>query len=867
MSDNPESPNLGTITPVNIEDEMRTSYVDYAMSVIIGRAIPDVRDGLKPVHRRVLFAMHEQKNNWNGPYKKSARIVGDVIGKYHPHGDQAAYDTLVRLAQDFAMRYPLVDGQGNFGSIDGDSAAAMRYTEVRMTRLAHELLADLEKNTVDFAPNYDGSMKEPTVLPARFPQLLVNGSAGIAVGMATNIPPHNLTEVINGTIALIRDSSLGVEGLMEHIKGPDFPTSGFMFGKKGLVDAYTTGRGSVRMRAKIDVEETKQGRHVLVVTELPYQTNKARLIERIASLVQEKRLEGISDIRDESDRHGMRIVILLKRDATPEVVQNQLFAHTNLQGSFALNMLAIVNGQPRCLGLKDILSHFIDHRRDVVTRRCRYELKKAEDRHHILKGYNIALDNIDEVIATIRGSKDSPEAKIRLVGQFAFSEIQAQAILDLRLHRLTGMERDKILEELREVEAEMERLKGILGSDELLMNVVVEELEDIRERYGDARRTVIIEADLNLDYEDLIPDDDAVVTISHTGYIKRMPVSLFQSQRRGGKGKVGAKLRDEDVLTDVFHTTLHTQLLIFTNFGKVYKIKVYQVTPTETGRHRGKPIVQMIPVAKEEKVCAVLPIRSYEDYDYMFFSTAQGHVKKTPLAQYESIRSNGKIAISLNHGDDLVRVLPIRGDQELLLSTQKGLSIRFPEDKVRPMGRSARGVIGIRLRKDDKVVSAESVEEGITVLSVTTNGYGKRSNIDEYRVQNRGGKGIITIQCSDRNGPVVAALQVEDDDDLLLVTDGGQMIRIRAKEIRVIGRNTQGVKLFDVPDTHNIVAVERIVSGDDDEESGEEVDGEAVEAAEGAEAPAEEAESTDDEAADEPAEDVEEEGDENPEDD
>ncbi len=816
----PEESPIGTIVPVNIEDEMRSSYVDYAMSVIIGRALPDVRDGLKPVHRRVLFAMYEQRNNWNSPYKKSARIVGDVIGKYHPHGDTAVYDTMVRMAQEFSMRHPLVDGQGNFGSVDGDRAAAMRYTEVRMTRLAHEMLADIEKDTVDHAPNYDGSLNEPTVLPSRFPQLLVNGTAGIAVGMATNIPPHNLGEVIDATIALIREPEIDIDGLMDHVKGPDFPTAAFIYGRTGIVDAYKTGRGSVRMRARMEIEETKTGGERLIVHELPYQTNKARLIETIAKLVQQKRIEGIRDIRDESDRHGMRVVIELKRDATPEIVQNQLYAHTNLQSSFGVNMLAIVHGEPRLLNLKEVLAHFVEHRRDVVTRRCRYELKKAEERHHILLGFKIALENLDAVIKTIRESLDSPEARTRLVERFALSEAQAQAILDLRLHRLTSMEQDKIIEELREVEAEIARLNEILGSDELLMAVVVEELQDVKERFADPRRTAIVDADPSLEDEDLIPDDETVVTISHNGYIKRMPPSLFGAQKKGGKGKVGASLREDDIVTDVFHTTLKSALLIFTSLGRVYRIKVYQVAAAETRQHRGRPIVQMIPVSKDETVMSVLPIRTFEDYDYLFFVTTRGIVKKTRLDEFESIRSNGKIAISLNEGDGLVTVLPVRKGQHMLLASRRGYAVRFLEDNVRPMGRGARGVIGMSFRPGDRVVGASALEEGLTVMTVCERGFGKRTELDEYRLQNRGGKGTINIQTSERNGPVVASLQVTPEDNLLLGTDGGQMIRIKLNKVRVIGRNTQGVTLFDVPEGQRIVAVERVLA--DDEEEGEE---------------------------------------------
>jgi len=825
-----DGPTIGTIIPVNIEDEMRTSYMDYAMSVIIGRALPDVRDGLKPVHRRVLYAMYEQKNSWNGPYKKSARIVGDVIGKYHPHGDQSAYDTLVRLAQDFSMRHPLVDGQGNFGSVDGDPPAAMRYTEVRLMQLAHEMLADIEKDTVDFADNYDGSTTEPTVLPTRFPQLLVNGSAGIAVGMATNMPPHIMTEVINGTIALIRNPEIDVEGLMEYIQGPDFPTRGFAYGKQGIIDAYTTGRGSVRMRAKMEIEPVKD-RTCLVVTELPYQVNKSRLVERMAGLVQQKRIEGISDIRDESDRHGMRLVIVLKMDATPEIVRNQLFAHTQLQDSFSINALAIVDGEPKTLTLKMMLQNFVEHRRDVVTRRCRYELKKAEARHHILLGFKIALENIDEVIEKIRASADSQEARAALCTAFGFSETQAQAILDMRLHRLTSMETNKILDELKEVEAEMDRLKAILGSDELLMGVVVGELEEVRDKFGEARRTMIVDADPVLDFEDLIPDDDVVVTISRTGYVKRMPVSLFRAQRRGGKGRVGATLRDDDAITNIFYTSMKTDLLVFTSFGRVYRLKVYELPPAQTMRNRGKPIVQMIPVEKSERVCSILPIKSYEDWDHLFFATAKGIVKKTPLSEYESIRSNGKIAISLMHGDDLVRAFPVRNEQHVLLSTRHGLAIRFPVDEVRAVGRGARGVTGIRLRTRDKVVGADPLEEGLTVLSVTERGYGKRSDLDQYRVQHRAGKGIITMQRNKRNGNIVSAMQVEETNGLLLMTDAGQLIRISVDEIPTIGRNTMGVRLFKVSDDQKIVAIERVVESDEDEEGLEGEEG--IEGAEG----------------------------------
>ncbi len=845
--------------PVAIADEMKTSYMDYAMSVIIGRALPDVRDGLKPVHRRVLYAMHELRNSWSQPYKKSARVVGDVIGKYHPHGDSAVYDTIVRMAQDFSMRYLLVDGQGNFGSVDGDPAAAMRYTEVRMTRLAGELLEDLDKDTVDFEANYDDSTTEPSVLPAKLPNLLINGSSGIAVGMATNIPPHNLTEVVDATVALINEPSLTIDDLMGYIKGPDFPTAGFIHGKDGIESAYRTGRGVVRMRAKVDVEETKEGKESIIVTELPYQVNKARLLESIAGLVRDKRIEGISHLQDESDRKGMRIVIDLKRDAFSQIVINQLFRMTSMQSSFGINSLAIVDGQPRVLNLKDFLVHFIDHRRDVVTRRCLFELRRLEARAHILEAYQVALDNIDEVVELIKSSATPVEARGRLIARFSFSEKQAQAILDLRLHRLTGMERDKILEELAEVMAEIKRLQGILADERLLLDVICEELAEMRERYGDERRTVILDQGTNITMEDLIAEEDMVVTVSHQGYVKRMATSLYRSQHRGGKGKRGAKTKEEDMIVDLFVANTHTPLFIFTNKGKVFKLKVWQL-PQGGPHSRGKPIIQLLTVDKDEKVRAILPVEDMECGKSIVFATAKCRVKKTTLDSYQNVLSRGIIAIRLVDGDDLVRVRLVDQGQHILMASKNGQSIRFKETDTRPMGRSTQGVLGMRLAEDDEVIGMEVLDDGAAILTVSSNGYGKRTATEEYRVQSRGGKGIITIKTGGRNGHVVGIRQVTGDEDLLLVTADGQLIRMDVNQISLVGRNTLGVTLFRVEKGAEVVAIECLPKEEEEEvfydEDGNVVDEEGniieVDEAEGDEANAAEEASADEASSDEP---------------
>ena len=802
---------------VTIEDEMKTSYMDYAMSVIIGRALPDVRDGLKPVHRRVLYAMHELKNSWSQPYKKSARVVGDVIGKYHPHGDSAVYDTIVRMAQDFSMRYLLVDGQGNFGSVDGDPAAAMRYTEVRMTRLAGELLEDLDKDTVDFEPNYDESTLEPSVLPAKVPNLLINGSSGIAVGMATNIPPHNLREVIDATVALINEPTLSIDDLMQFVKGPDFPTAGFIHGRQGIEDAYRTGRGIVRMRAKVDIEESKDGsKESIIVTELPYQVNKAKLLETIAGLVRDKRIEGIAHLQDESDRKGMRVVIELKRDAYSQIVLNQLFRMTQMQSSFGINSLAIVDGQPQVLNLKDFLAHFIDHRRDVVTRRCLFELRRLEARAHILEGYKIALENIDEVVELIKTSGTPEEARHKLMGRFGLSEKQSQAILDLRLQRLTGMERDKILEELAEVMADIERLKAILASERLLLDVIVGELEAVRERYGDDRRTVILDQSSNITMEDLIAEEDMVVTVSHDGYVKRASTSNYRSQHRGGKGKRGARTKSEDMIVDLFVANTHTPVFIFTSFGKVFKLKVWEL-PEGGAQSRGKPIVNLITLEKDEKVRAILPIEDMESGKSIIFATRNGRIKKTSLDSYQNVLSRGIIAIKLLEGDDLVSVRLVDEGQHVLLATRLGQSIRFQESDARVMGRSTQGVTGMRLRDKDEVIGMEILDEGASILTVTSNGFGKRTNTSEYRVQTRGGKGIITIKTGGRNGEVVGLRQVTGEEDLLLVTAGGQLIRMSVSQISVVGRNTLGVRLFRVGEDAEVVAIECLPAEEEEE--------------------------------------------------
>ncbi len=805
---------------VNIEDEMRKSYMDYAMSVIIGRALPDVRDGLKPVHRRVLFAMHDLGNEWNKPYKKSARVVGDVIGKYHPHGDSAVYDTIVRMAQDFSMRHPLVDGQGNFGSIDGDSAAAMRYTEVRMARLASELLADIEKETVDHGLNYDESLSEPLVLPAKFPNLLVNGSEGIAVGMATKIPPHNLGEVIDGLVAIIDDPRLQIEDLIEKIPGPDFPTAGFIFGVEGIREAYRNGRGIIHMRARALVEVDKRtSREAIIITEIPYQVNKARLIEKIADLVKEKKIEGISDLRDESDRDGMRIVIELKRDTIPAVILNQLYKMTAMQSSFGIIMLAIVNGQPQILDLRRLLDLFIDHRKEVVTRRCIFDLKKAEARAHVLEGLKIALENLDEVIEIIKGSSNSAEAKERLIARFQFSDIQAQAILDMRLHRLTGLERDKIMAEYQEVLALIARLKEILASEVEILKIIRAELIEVKEKYANPRRTEIVARTGELSLEDLIVEEDMVVTVSHSGYIKRNAVSLYRAQRRGGKGKTGMRPKDEDFVERLFIASTHSNVLFFTDQGKVYWLKVHEI-PQGGRAARGKAIVNLLSLAPGEKVMTVLPVKDFVPGKYILTATQNGTVKKTDLMAYSNPRAGGIIALTIDEGDRLIAARLTDGDMDILLASRNGKSIRFHETDVRAMGRTARGVRGMALEGDDLVIGMETVTESTaaTLVTVTENGYGKRTSLDEYRVQSRGGKGIITIKASERNGKVVDIKLCEEDSDLMFITDRGKVLRTSVGHLSIIGRNTQGVRLMVLEPDERIVAVAKLAEKEEDQE-------------------------------------------------
>ena len=808
--------------PVSIEDEMRQSYMDYAMSVIIGRALPDARDGLKPVHRRALYAMHDLNNEWNRAYKKSARIVGDVIGKYHPHGDTAVYDTIVRMAQDFSLRYPLVDGQGNFGSIDGDSPAAMRYTEVRMARIAGELLADIDKETVDFAPNYDDTMVEPVVLPSRVPNLLINGSSGIAVGMATNIPPHNLGEVVEGLIALIANPNLSIGELMQYIPGPDFPTAGFIHGRAAIREAYHTGRGVLQMRAKTEIEEDeKTGKSRIIVTELPYQVNKARLIERIAELVHEKRLEGISDLRDESDRQGMRIMIELRRDAVPEVVQNSLYKQTSLQESFGINLLAIVEGRPKLLNLKEALRVFLAHRKEVVTRRTRFDLAKAEDRLHILEGLKIALDALDAVIALIRAAADPVAAKEGLVATFSLSERQAQAILDMRLQRLTNLERDKIVEEYEGVLKQIARYNEILNDEAEVEKIIVNELREARDLFDDPRRTQIVDHASDISVEDLIAEEDMVVTVSHEGYIKRNPLTEYRAQRRGGRGKIGATTKEEDFLEHVFVASTHAYLLFFTTAGRLFWKKVHEL-PKVGRAARGKAIVNLLALSPDEKVSAFLAMREFEAGKNVLFATKLGTVKKTPLKEYSNPRPSGIIAIKINEGDSVVGVRLTDGSQEIILSTREGKAIRFREHEVRPMGRAAAGVRGIQLDDVDEVVAVDVVDIDSTLLTVAERGYGKRTEMAEYRITGRGGKGILTMRVTDRVGPVVGVRMVAQDDHIMLITDAGKVIRTPVREISIIGRNTQGVRLIDVAEGEKVVGVARLADSDEPVVDGDE---------------------------------------------
>jgi DNA gyrase subunit A len=810
--------------PIAIEQELRRSYLDYAMSVIVGRALPDVRDGLKPVHRRILYGMWEQGTTAGKPYRKSARIVGDVMGKYHPHGDAAIYDTLVRMAQEFSMRHVLVDGQGNFGSIDGDSAAAMRYTEVRLSSLAEELLGpDLEKETVDWQPNYDGSLREPAILPAKFPNLLVNGSSGIAVGMATNIPPHNLGEVIDAAIALARSPGIDVDELLHHLPGPDFPTGGIIRGTAGIRSAYATGHGAVQVQARARIEHLKKGeRTAIIVSELPYQVNKARLVERIAELVQSKELDGVADLRDESDRDGVRVVIELKRDAVPQVVLNQLFKLTPMQSSFGITFLAIVDGQPRVLPLKAILEHFLEHRKEVVSRRTRFDLARAEERAHVLAGLVIALDHLDAVIATIRRSSDPPTAKAALVKNFGLSEIQAQAILDMRLQRLTALERDKIVAEHREVLALIERLRAILASEQLVLDIIVQELEAVKQQHADARRTEILPEESELTMEDLVVEEDVVVTVTRAGYIKRAPVSTYRAQRRGGKGRRGAAARDEDPVEHLFVASTHDVLLVFTSVGKVYALKVYDV-PEASPQARGKAIVNLLPIAQEERVAALISVKDFAAERYLLFATRGGKVKKTPLSAYANPRSTGIIAVALEEGDDLLGVRVTDGNSHVFLGTHRGMGIRFHERDVRPMGRVAAGVRAITLRAEDYVVAmaAFSAEDRGDILVVAERGFGKRTSVAEFRLQHRGGGGIKLMQVTARTGNVVGMRHVAGDEDLLLVTANGMLIRTRAAEVRQSGRATQGVKLIDLEEGDRVAGIARLAERDEGEEDSE----------------------------------------------
>ncbi len=800
--------------PVNIEDEMRRSYMDYAMSVIIGRALPDIRDGLKPAHRRVLYAMYDLGNVWNKPYKKSARIVGDVIGKYHPHGDAAVYDTIVRMAQDFSLRYPLVDGQGNFGSLDGDPPAAMRYTEIRMAEITNELLADIEKETVDFVPNYDGTLNEPSILPAGIPNLLVNGSSGIAVGMATNIPPHNLKEVIDATIALIKNPSLGIDELLKIIPGPDFPTAGIIHGRDGIQEAYRTGKGSLQVRGRAFIEKQAKGdKECIIITELPYQVNKARLIEKIAELSQEKKIDGITDIRDESDREGIRIVIELKRDKIAQVILNQLYRHTQLQGTFGIIMLALVDNQPRILDLPGMLNHFINFRKVVILRRTAYELKKAEHQAHILMGLQIALNNLDRIIALIRASASPAEAKAGLITQFALSEIQAQAILDMRLQRLTALEREKILQELEEITRLIKRLKQILEKEELVKEIIIEELTGIRTKYGDARRTAIVDKEGEIEVEDLIIQEDMVVTVSHNGYIKRNPSSLYRSQRRGGKGVTGMTTRQEDFVEHLFVASTHSHILFFTSSGKVFWQKVYEL-PQAGRAAMGKAIVNLLNLSPDEGLAAILAVREFVEGKYIVMATRKGLIKKTPLMAYSRPRAGGIIALSIDADDELIAARVTDGSQDILLGSREGKAIRFKETEVRSMGRTARGVRGMTVGKDDVIIGMEAIGEGATILTVTENGYGKRTDSEEYRVQGRGGMGIITIKTTERNGNVVGMKEVADEDEVMLITDHGTIIRMKIKGISVIGRNTQGVRLINVEKGEKVVGVAHLAEED-----------------------------------------------------
>jgi DNA gyrase subunit A len=815
-------------TLVNIEDEMKKSYMDYAMSVIIGRALPDVRDGLKPVHRRILYAMYEVGNRHNKPYKKSARIVGDIMGKYHPHGDMAIYDTLVRMAQDFSLRYMLVDGQGNFGSIDGDPPAAMRYTEVRLARIADEVMADLEKETVDYVPNYDETLREPSLLASKIPLLLLNGTSGIAVGMATNIPPHNLTEIVSGTIAFIKNPDITIEQLMQYIPGPDFPTAGFINGREGILAAYKTGRGIIRLRARALIEKNaRNDKESIVITELPYQVNKATLIEKISELVRDKKIGGISDLRDESDRDGIRVVVDLKRDENSAIVLNQLYKFTQMETSFGIIMLAISEGRPQVFNLKEILEKFVVFRREVIVRRTQFDLARAKERAHILEGYIIALNNIDEIIKVIKAAKNPGEASVALCAKFHLSEIQAKAILEMRLQRLTGLERTKIDDEYAEVTALIAKLAGILADPQKVLQVIIGELEEVQERYGDERRTEIVASTEDINIEDMIVEEDMVVTISHAGYIKRNAVSLYKSQHRGGRGKVGMGTKEEDFVEKIFIASTHHYLLVFTSAGKVHWLKVYQI-PQAGRAAKGKAMVNLVNLAPGERVTATLPVKEFVADKFIVMVTKKGIIKKTELAAYSNPRSGGIIAISIDEGDELVDVQLTMGNQDIFLATRLGMAIRFREDDVRDMGRTARGVRGINLDEDDDVIGVDIPAEGTFMLTVSENGFGKCTPIDEYRVQARGGKGTINLKTVPKVGNVSGVLQVQGEEHIMLISNAGKVIRLKVQEVPVNHRVTQGVKLIDLEPEEKLVGVARTTSEAEGKEDDLEAEGEAV---------------------------------------
>ncbi len=798
--------------PVNIEEEMKVSYLDYAMSVIIGRALPEVRDGLKPVQRRILYAMFREGLLPGRKYSKSAGVVGEVLKKYHPHGDTAVYDAMVRLAQDFNMRYMLVDGQGNFGSIDGDPAAAYRYTEARLAKIAEELLADIDKETVDFIPNFDETTEEPKVLPSKIPNLIVNGAAGIAVGMATNIPPHNLGEVIEGLVMLLEDPAVTVERLLTAIKGPDFPTGGIIHGTGGIKDAYATGRGIVRIRARARIEREHRGGENIIISEMPYQVNKARLIEKIAELVREKKIEGISDIRDESDRDGIRVVLELKRGEMAQVVLNNLYKHTQMETTFGIIMLALVNGQPHVLGLKRVLDYFLQHRREVILRRTRFELRKAEERAHILEGLKIALDHLDEIIALIRAAKSPDEARQGLMRGYPLSEVQAQAILDMKLQRLTGLERDKIVSEYKETLKEIERLKAILASEALVSKIIKDELLEIKAKYADERRTEITEETKEITIEDLITEEEMVITLSHTGYIKRNPLSAYRSQRRGGKGLIGMETKEEDFVEQLFIGSTHDYMLFFSNLGRLYRLKTYEIP--EAGRAaKGKALVNLLQLGEGERISTALPVRDFKE-GYLIMITKNGTVKKTALSDYSNVRAKGIIAVTLDEGDELIAVRKTNGENDIIIGTRNGLAIKFNEQDVRDMGRSARGVRGMRLVEGDEVVAAEVAEEKTCILTVAENGFGKRTRIEDYPLQGRGGKGVISIKLTEKGGQVVGLLQVRDEDEVVMITSAGKLIRTTAENISIHGRNTQGVKLMDTAEEDKIVSIAKVVEKD-----------------------------------------------------